>query len=377
MTELAHSTIGASSMYRWSACPGSVRLSKDVPNQQSVYAEEGTKAHDLAAQWLKTGVEPTFPNEEMQEGVALYVRYVHDAMRKNPDGVFYVEEKFDLSAIHPGCFGTSDVVMWNPAEKLLDVVDFKYGAGILVDPTENVQLKYYALGALLARQYPARYIVLTIVQPRIEHPEGPIRSWTMDVMDLYDFKVDLKQFAVATEDPNAPLVPGEHCRFCPAAPLCPELRAQTQAVAKTEFKTGLSYDPLKLKEALDARDFIKAWLKAVDEFAYAEAEAGRCPPSYKLVAKRANRQWKDEEEAAKVLAKIGVNPGIMYEPKALLSPAKMEKIGVKKSVFEDLVESISSGHTLAPESDKRPAVRPSAKEEFTVIEATCTVNPLD
>lgn len=371
-----HSPIGASSMERWAACPGSVRLCKDLPETSSAYADEGTQAHDLAAKWLKTAKEPVFPNEAMREGVTLYVNYVRSQMREpvvKEGDVFHVEEQFDLSSIHPGCFGTSDVVIWRPTIQYLEVIDFKYGAGILVNANDNPQLKYYALGALLAKQYPAKIIQMTIVQPRIDCDEGPIRSSVIEWADLYDFAVELKAYAQATEDPNAPLVPGEHCRFCKAAPSCPELRAKTQAIAKTEFRTGLSYDPQKLKEALDAREFIKAWLKSLDEFAYAEAEAGRCPPGYKLVAKRANRQWKDEEQAAKELEKIGVSPGVMYEPRTLLSPAKLEKLGIKKKVFEELVESVSSGHTLAPESDKRPAVKPSAQEEFTVIEGVATL----
>ena len=51
----AHSKIGASSKDRWSQCPGSVRLSEGIPSISSAYAEEGTLAHSLAADWWVNG----------------------------------------------------------------------------------------------------------------------------------------------------------------------------------------------------------------------------------------------------------------------------------------------------------------------------------
>jgi len=203
---------------------------------------------------------------------------------------------------------------------------------------------------------------MEIVQPRVEHPAGPIRSEEIDAIDLYDFSVDLIKYAKATEDPNAPLVAGEHCRFCPAAPTCEELHKQTQITAVTEFRADLSYDPDMLKKALDSRPAIQAWIKAVDEFAYREAEAGRCPPGYKLVDKRPTRKWRSESDAIEALEMLGVDQ--MYKPPALKTPAQIEKITAKGAI-DSLVEKVSSGHTLVPEEDPRPGVKPSAQEEFT------------
>ncbi|MCH8328897.1 MAG: DUF2800 domain-containing protein, partial [Nanoarchaeota archaeon] len=42
-----HSKIGASSMYRWSNCPGSVKLSEGMTSESSIYAIEGTAAHEV------------------------------------------------------------------------------------------------------------------------------------------------------------------------------------------------------------------------------------------------------------------------------------------------------------------------------------------
>lgn len=352
-------------MYRWSACPGSVRLSEGIPSKSSRFADEGTRAHDLAAQWLTTGIAPDFPDEEMKEAVQTYVDWVRELYE--PGDTLIVEHRFDLSSIHPGCFGTADCVLYKPKQKLLIGADYKHGAGIPVEVMGNPQLYFYSLGALITTKFNPERVQMTIVQPRCNHPDGPIRSHTIDAIELLDFAVDLRDYAKATEDPNATLVAGDHCRFCPASGVCPELSARATAVAQVEFSPALSYDPEKLKLALDSREIVKAWLKAVDEFAYAEAEAGRTPPGYKLVAKRANRKWRSEGEVITFLQDAGVKPDVMYEPRALKSPAQIEKI-VDKKVLAEFTVAESSGHTLVPESDKRPAVKLSAVEEFKSIE---------
>jgi hypothetical protein len=74
-----HSRIGASSMHRWATCPGSVRLSKDMPNISSSYAEEGTRAHELAELILTGKDVPGDVDPEMLEAVMVYV----DAIREH------------------------------------------------------------------------------------------------------------------------------------------------------------------------------------------------------------------------------------------------------------------------------------------------------
>src|SRR5690242_1931335 len=82
-----HSSIGASSMYRWSVCPGSVNLSQGIHAPSSRYAAEGTCAHSLADVCLSTtmdadvylGAKRTADghdfvvDDEMVDGVQLYL----------------------------------------------------------------------------------------------------------------------------------------------------------------------------------------------------------------------------------------------------------------------------------------------------------------
>lgn len=394
MAEQAHSRIGASSMYRWAACPGSVKLSAGIEQKSSVYAEEGSDAHALAADALKRNTPlpkylglkieaegRTFTvDKEMLDAVTVYVDHVR-ALSAHSGAITLIEQRFDLSSVHPGCFGTGDAVVYWPDQGLLHVVDYKHGAGLPVKVKDNPQLHYYALGALLGSDFRPRMVRMTIVQPRCDHPDGPVRSADIDAIDLLDFRSDLKKYAAATEAPDAPLVSGDHCRFCPAAPTCPQLHGQAQEAARMEFASvadsaAVPIDGDKLAKALGMIPALKAWIKRVDETAYAEAEAGRCPPGYKLVEKRATRDWRDQGAAIEFLQKQGFKDEIIFEPRVLLSPAKLEKIeglkpktvkGTKSGPLDAFTVRESSGHTLVPADDPRPPVKLAAKDEFTAI----------
>jgi hypothetical protein len=336
-------------MYRWSKCPGSVSLCSTVPPAvESAYAAEGTKAHELAS-GLLMGRSVELPDPDMAEAVAEYVNLCKKYI-ETKNAVAYIERKFDLSKVYPGCFGTADFVCYWPQHKKLIVIDFKYGSGIWIDPKDNPQLLYYGLGAVLDLNLPdVETVELGICQPRCG--DGAYRCVEVSVMDLLDFRTELIEYAKATEVPDAQLTPGEHCRFCPASGVCPALQSRANDVAKMEFAVSpSSYDPTQLAQALAMRD-------------YAELSAGREIPGWKLVEKRATRKWNDEKAVADLLEDFGDQA---YAPRELKSPAQMEKTDKKMyAVVADNVVKESSGCTVVPESDKRPAVKQiTAQQDF-------------
>ena len=373
----AHSKIGASVAERFFNCPGSVRECAKVPNTTSKYAAEGTVAHTVFAGILLEQPVPAIGARVEQDGLeieitdemvdAVQVGVEHVNSMRSPSDTVLIEHGFHLKQLHPDLYGRADCAIWKPYSRALHVIDYKHGAGKPVPVERNKQLRYYALGALLSSGFKAREVTVWIVQPRCEYAGGAIRSETFEAFDLMEWAADLLDAVRKTEDPNAPLIPGDHCRgtFCPVAATCPALHERALAVAQLQFTPSVPYDPAKLKFALDSRDAIKAFVKALDEFAYAEAMAGRLPDEvgYKLVAKRANRKWKDETEmevVAELLTQSGLTNDHLYEPKALLSPAKVEKLIGKKqfaTIEKEHVVKESSGYALAPVDDKRPAVR--------------------
>lgn len=367
-------------MYRWAECPGSVALSEGIVSESSAYAEEGTEAHELGATWLKgNGKTPECDDDEMLDNVRIYVDYVFGLLGSRCK--LFVEHGFDLSDVYPGAYGTNDAAVYDGVNKILHVIDLKYGAGIYVSARNNPQLRYYALGALLELQkegHEVETVVMTIVQPRCTTIEGAARSETIDAIDLMEFAADLVMYAKRTAEPNAPLKAGDHCRFCPAIIKCPEVQNVKQLVAKSEFAKTTpaegSVPPDALAKALKAIPILEALVKRIDAYAYQEARAGRPVPGYKLVEKRANRKWINETEVSLFLGGLKVGDDDIFEPKKVRTPAQMEKkLPSHYSMLEKFVTKESSGLVLVPIEDKRPAFKPDAKKEF----ATALPAPVD
>lgn len=375
--ERAHSALGASGMSRWSKCPGSVRLEAQFEDQTSPYAEEGTRAHEVAEQALQGDVDAHNlchgdDPEDMAGAVQGYLDTIRADIPEQEAHAQHIEKKFDLSAVYPGCFGTADFVLWLPDRKLLRVFDYKHGQGIAVEVRDNPQMQYYALGALHELGYPADEVEMVIVQPRCPHPDGPVRRWRVPAIDLIDFRADLVDYAKATEDPKAQLIPGDHCRFCKAAGTCPALHEKSKKIARRQFRADLTYDPQVLSDTLQWLPVLEAWCKSVREFAYGEAEHGRCPPGFKLVRKQGRRAWANPEEALPKLAeKVGVDVSDLHRHQPLpLGEAKkvLQSTGLKAKEADALLDEYTvipdTGTALAPEDDRRPPVRKDAKELF-------------
>ena len=393
MSKPAHSSIGASSAHRWLSCPGSVRLCRGMPKDSSKYAMEGTAAHQLAERCLRQGVPaaefidqaitvdgtPFTVDEEMAEGVQVYLDAIQADRR--PGDVMVVEERFDISSFYPGMFGTNDCSLYRPDTGELIVFDLKFGRGVAVSVDANPQLLYYGLGAATA--VPGRKLTsveLVVVQPRCQHQDGPVRRWRTDALTLLEWSADLVDAAQATASPDAPLRAGHHCKFCPAAPVCPALQAHVLTVAQAEFapnendedtitvKSPEKLSPAELAVVLREAQVIEDWLNSVRAYAHCEAEAGRTPPGFKLVNKQGRRVWMDPAEALDFLRSLHIDDESIHEPRKIRSPAQIEvvlgKLKMDKKSIVPLVVSRSSGTTLVHESNARPAVAPSAIQDF-------------
>jgi hypothetical protein len=372
-----HSAIGASSAHRWMECPGSVRLTADLPATTSEAAEEGTAAHTLAelclrndehpSQYLGDTIEGYEVTEEMVQAVEMFVTYVR---RRKEEEQFdlMVEVQFSLSYLHPPVpmYGTADVVL-HKRGKLL-VVDFKYGRRP-VEVQHNRQLMYYLLGAASVVAEPGTESEMVIVQPRALHPDGPIRSAQVSSAELRAFEAELLAAARRTQEPDAPLVPGEHCRWCRAKPICPALHSKALEVAQTEFD-DLDAPPSPLPpperlpdevilKVLEWRQTLKTWLGAVEDYVShrVAADPTAFGGQYKLVARRAVRRWVDPEAVEMWAESQGIPEDDLFVRK-LKSPAQLEKTvrGEARKELQKFTEKHSSGTVLVPHYDIRPAI---------------------
>jgi len=209
-----------SSADRWGSCPGSITLSEGIEVPESRYALEGSLAHEIAAHILKGKNFLTVP-DHMKFHLEVYLRYVKSLFRKK--SLILIEQSVPLAWIDEDIGGTGDAVIYDPQTKTLDVVDLKYGEGVKVEPEKNLQLVLYALGSLYYfRKLPVEKVSITIVQPRLAHEDGPVRTWSPSPLELLEYGALLKIAAKRTRTHTTEYNPGKHCRFCPAKAICVE-----------------------------------------------------------------------------------------------------------------------------------------------------------
>jgi hypothetical protein len=221
---------------------------------------------------------------------------------------------------------------------------------------------YYGVGALHElKKDGANYenIEFVIVQPRNYHGMGPVRRWRTTVDELAGWMDNELLPAVdRTRDENAALEAGDHCRFCPAKLICPEL----QDIAR-EFLDMAEKSPKPLTDEdiaawLGQKQALQHFLKALDDEAFNRMLQGHNLPGFKLVKKQAKREWADGAEEA-LKDKLGEKA---YETK-LKTPAQVEKMSGMGDLVRQHSHKPDTGRTLAPESDSRPSLTPVSPQD--------------
>jgi hypothetical protein len=359
----AHSNIvGGSTAKRVIACPGSVALvQKMPPKPSSKYADEGTLLHHVIAAVLETGKPP----EDFLGTVYNGVELTEDRLERkllpalaaldeiDPDKMmeYDVEKVVGFGHVLPGVFGSADLVGRIGDRGIL--VDWKFGDGVAVEAEENPQALFYIAAAMHTTTTAwafrdAAAIDVYIVQPPY------VKKWTTDIARVKRFEAELVLAVRAAEQPDAPLKTGDHCRWCAAKSVCPLVTGAVERADRAALKTVNVDD---LAAALDKIETLEGWIKDAREMAQTLLENGVDVPGYKLVAKRATRQWVDEDVALTALTEAGLNASdaLLTE---LRSPAQIEKMLKKHKIDmpEGIVVSVSTGNTLASADDPRPAV---------------------
>lgn len=370
-----HAILSASSSHRWLNCNPSARLEQEFEDRETEAAAEGTAAHALAEHKLRKALKmrskkpiSQYDCDEMDGYTDDYVEYVleqfEQAKQLCRDPKILIEQRLDFSCFVQDGFGTGDCLI--VADKLLHIIDLKYGMGVLVDAEENPQMMLYALGALrlFDSLYDIEEVAMTIYQPRREN----ISTWTISVNDLQNWAentlVPKAQMAYKGE---GKYVPGTWCTFCKAAVKC---RARAEAklqLARYEFAMPPLLSDAEIGDILSQLGNLTKW--ANELMAYAQDAAinhGKVWSGFKLVESRTNRKYSDEEAVIAAAAEAGYTD---IFKKSLIPITEMERLMGKK-VFKDvlggLITKPQGKPTLVPASDKRAAITVTdAKNDFT------------
>jgi hypothetical protein len=187
-----------------------------------------------------------------------------------------------------------------------------------------------------------------IVQP------PSVKRWVTTTKRIKAFEQELATAVKISSMPDAPLKVGEHCRWCAAKPTCPLM---TGAVERTLHAQIDILNVTQIADYLKKADTLEQWIADLRGLAHQVLEVGKPIPGYKLVAKRATRQWVDEDQALVAMMNEGLPEDELLVSK-IVSPAQAEKVLKKhgKQLPANQVVAVSSGSTMVEDSDPRPAV---------------------
>lgn len=416
-----HAELSPSKRHRWGACPGSIRMEAPFPEPPSGEAAiDGTRSHAMLEECIKANVyvipDAIIGSTRTDE----YGTWTVDAGRINRVNLAlaYIKERALAAETKPiaeervfpdglvnraDLHGTVDCQI--PGKDVYEIIDYKDGVGV-VAAENNPQLEQYALGVLAKlepKQRPKSF-QLTIIQPKLTLKGMPaISTWNISTKALLDKVVPtIVAQAAATEDPNAPLVPGDsQCKYCRAKAVCPALQNKAMegiglmfqtnnpvlpptidvaAVTVEQEVTEIAHqaaqkDPSKmddkeLRQILEGAPLVRQLLDGVEKEVKRRLEAGQKVEGFKLVRGRGSRTWalSIEEMEKKLTTTMKIPKAALYVKK-LPTPAAIKDITWEKDgqvhrlspeqiakIEKEWVKYTEGGLVVAPEGDSRPAV---------------------
>lgn len=367
-----HAILSPSSAKRWINCTPSALLAEAAGSKSSVYAEEGTLAHEIAeyalTKYLKGEYDPIIDDAvplkadhlvnplfsiDMANYIRDYCDYVigegYEMARADGFSEMFLERKVDITDYAPDSFGSVDVTL--VSDKTIHIIDLKYGAGVKVFADHNEQMMMYALGALkdLGALRDIANIRMTIAQVRLDHYD----TFEMSKSELLDWaeKV-LKPAGKAAIQGKGKQVMGSWCGFCPVKAQC---RAQRDAILADfeEKPEPLLLSDEEIVDLIGKIDTYKSWIESVNKYVYDRAIQGYKWEGYKLVAGRSSRVIKDEAKIRQALLNEFLEDEVLNIK--LKGIGDLEKLVGKKifsARFGDAIESRPGAPKLVPESAK-------------------------
>lgn len=394
----AHALLSPSAAERWINCPASVYISKDIPDEGSVYADEGTAAHTI----MELAGKEYFKGFEFDSIKTTLALKLAEMMTRGPQGKFTITDSWAdevincarvwLTELDKVCGGFPDYVafetrvnsveipngsMGGTADCLmlvgdtLHVFDYKHGQGVPVSAENNPQLSLYGYMAYMSHiDFPVKNIELHIVQPRADNTNAwktsveHLCTWFDEivqpqaerVIEICDTgKYTLEDFTVTKSG----------CRFCKAKAACPAMTREVSTELDLPRVLTVPDSTEKLARLLDFKPVAEAYFDAVEKKVFELLSNGQSVPGFKLVSGRpGNRKWTDSAQALDELKKAKLKMSEYYKTPEVISPSQAEKlfkqgvIGERKwQTLQGLITRPEGKPTLAAVTDKRPALK--------------------
>ena len=365
-----HALLSASGAYRWLKCPGSARLEDKFEDEPSIYAAEGTLAHEIAElkiiKHFTTDLKPSefkkrinelkkneLYSAEMDRYTNEYRDYINDIYLSFESKPFFLaEQRVDFSSYVPEGFGTVDCTL--VGDKVIHIFDLKYGKGVPVTAENNPQGMLYALGTYLEQSAidEIEKIVIHIIQPRIKNTS----SFEISSEELLKWAESIKEVAQKAYEGSNEFHVGEHCGFCKANGNC---RKQAEKYMNIEILDPALLTDEEIGEGLAKVKELSKWAKKFEDYALVRAQNGGNVKGWKLVAGRGgNRAFTDKAVAAQLLEGVGLDREEIYKTE-LISVTAAEKLLGDETLYKiagNYIQKPEGKPTLATLDDKRPAL---------------------
>lgn len=322
----------------------------ESPDSENEAAREGTAAH-YVLECMLTDLAPmeagsitddgVVVTDEMVEAAEVVVNDVISVAGDNI-GAVQAEKHIQIQRVHPSeCAGTSDVVVYyNKGAGTLTVWDLKYGYGV-VEPFENWQLICYAIGNLdqltggngIMDQHIR--VNMRIIQPRIYHPEGIVREWSVMGSDLRGYANILNERGAEALSPNPPCISGPQCKHCTARADCQSAgRASMNAIDVTNLMAIETIPPQYLathrSTLLRAKEAIEHRLTGIDAQIMATIQNGTQVDGLALDNPPGRLKWNKPENEILALADL---MGVDIGKRSLITPTQAIKL-IDESVIK-------------------------------------------
>ena len=373
----------------------------------SIFSVDGTHAHTVCQRCLEDlDLDPfDLVGTELQdhdgkftvtvenaECSLAYRSYILEHCDPRGDDILWVEQKLPLF-YERNSTGTGDAVAYVYDKEELHVFDYKNGQGVPVNAKNSSQIRIYGISAMesVASMFDVQKLIVHIIQPRCNKPGAEKYSKVeLSMDDVKAFKAEVAVSVEAIDSGNTCFKAGEDiCKFCRLEPICEEranymlksIGHDFDTIMDTEIPVDPRLDkvngfvaPAFLGFVLNRRTEIKAYLKALEEYAFRELAAGRPICGCKLVAGRGSKRFTDEDAVVNLMIDSGLSEEDLFEvtfksPNAVdttITKPLTDRVAKKKlrTELEKLITKTQGKPTIVPISDPRPEFEPNATGDF-------------